>query len=290
MPTRKKTAAQLDREIHAVMSGQGTFGSGPGSGTHAASHAQDASNIPEEQSSTGWSHAYSSASTMRDSMMGLGYETSAIKGYDDGSFSFQTIQPELYKDRRGHIYRSKDEPGAREADDRGRLETIPRKLVSRHFARGGAMTVTDHSRGAVGTHPDEIHAAGGTIREAQPEKARAGRRGRGRAHATRANGSAAELYVDGVGHRIRNGYEIHWNWVARRDGKKIDGGALTGGNIPEFYATWPDKRGEAAIVEQLKRALREDWIPSGEFGTLKLSPKIHVTLRKSSSDVPIRGR
>jgi hypothetical protein len=78
----------------------------------------------------------------------------------------------MYKDNRGNIYRSKDEPGAQKAEDRGKLETIPRKLVSRHFAKSGAMTVTDHSKGVTGTHPDEIRAAGGKIHEAQPWKAR----------------------------------------------------------------------------------------------------------------------
>jgi hypothetical protein len=111
-----------------------------------------------------------------------------------------------------------------------------------------------------------------------------------RAHATRGAERAATLYVDGVGHRVKNGYEIHWNWTARRDGKKIDSGALTGGDIPEYYATWPDARGEVAIVEQLNKVLREEWIASGEFGSLKLSPTIHVTLKKSPSDLPIRGR
>lgn len=98
----------------------------------------------------------------------------------------------------------------------------------------------------------------------------------------------ADLFVEGVGHRLPRGYEIHWNWSARRDGVKIDGGALTGGNLPEFYETWPDARGEAAIVEQMKKILRDEWIPAGEFG-LSLSPKISVTLKKSSSEVPIRG-
>lgn len=289
----KKSAAQLDREINAVLYGHSTmkkFGSGPGSGTHAASHAEDAGDIPDDQSSTGWSHAFSVASQMRDSMESMGQPTSAIKAYGDGSFSFQTIQPQMYKDRRGNIYRSADEPGARRAADRGQLETIPEKLVSRHFDKRGSMTVTDHSKGAKGTHPDEIRAAGGRIDEAQPWKAR------GRSHATRAgattrarNGTAT-LYVEGVGHRLPRGYEIHWNWIARHGGKKIDGGALTGGSIPEFYETWPDPRGQSAIVEQMKRILRDEWITSGEFGTLKLSPKINVSLRKSSSDVPIRGR
>ena len=293
MPRRKKSAAQLDREInevlyrHSTIYGHSTmFGSGPGSGTHAGSHAEDAPSIPSSTSSTGWSTAHRIATEMRDSFASEGQPTSAIKAYPDGTFSFQHVQPEMYKDRHRNIYRSKDEPGARRADDRGQLETIPRKLVSRHYSTSGAMTVTDHSKGAIGTHPDEIKAAGGTIREAQPQKARAKR---GRAHATRGTSSAAQLHVDGVGHRIMNGYEIHWNWTARRDGKKIDGGALTGGNLPEFYRTWPDKQGEAAIVEQMKKVLREEWLPS-EFGSLKLSPKVNVTLRKSSSDVPIRGR
>lgn len=283
-PTTKKTAAQLDREIYEVLSQSsgGMFGSGPGSGTHSTSHADDAPSVPSASSSTGMSTAHRIATTMRDSFASQGHPTSAIKGYDDETFSFQHIQPQMYKDNRGNIYRSSDEPGARKAADRGKLETIPRKLVSRHFGKSGAMTVTDHSRGARGTHPDEIHAAGGKIREAQPWKAG------GRSHATRANG-AAILYVDGVGHRIQNGYEIHWIWTARRGGKKIDSGALSGGNIPEFYATWPDKRGEAAIVAQMKKLLRDEWIRGGEFGTLKLSPKVNVTLRKSGSDVPIRG-
>ena len=126
-------------------------------------------------------------------------------------------------------------------------------------------------------------AAGGSIRGEQSWT--------GRSHATRSSeGAAAKLYVEGVGHRIMNGYEIHWIWTARRGGKKIDGGALTGGNIPEFYETWPDQRGQTAIVEQMKKLLRDEWIAAGEFGALKLSPKVSVTLRKSASDVPIRGR
>ncbi|HSX23280.1 MAG TPA: hypothetical protein VLE97_10955 [Gaiellaceae bacterium] len=284
MPTRRKTAAQLDREIHAVLRGHSTtFGSGPGSGSHAASHAEDASDIADEESSTGRSHAYSVASQMRASMESMGQPTSAIKAYGDGSFSFQTIQPQMYKDRRGNIYRSPDEPGARKAADRGQLETIPEKLVSRHFDKRGSMTVSDHSRGAKGTHPEEIRAAGGKVVEAQPWKAR------GRLHSTRANG-VATLYVEGVGHRLPRGYEIHWNWTARRGGKKVDGGALTGGDIPEFYETWPDSRGQTAIVERMRKILRDEWIGRGEFGTLKLSPKVNVSLRRSSSEVPIRGR
>lgn len=98
--------------------------------------------------------------------------------------------------------------------------------------------------------------------------------------------STAYLHVEGVGHRLRHGYEIHWNWIARRDGKKIDGGALTGGDLPEFYETWPDYRGQTAIVEQMKKIMRE-WIRAGEFG-IDLSPKVSVSLRKSSSEVPIR--
>jgi hypothetical protein len=94
------------------------------------------------------------------------------------------------------------------------------------------------------------------------------------------------LYVEGVGHRLRHGYEIHWNWIARRDGKKIDGGALTGGDLPEFYETWPDYRGQTTIVGQMKKILRE-WIRSGEFG-VDLSSKVSVSLRKSGSEVPIR--
>ena len=99
-------------------------------------------------------------------------------------------------------------------------------------------------------------------------------------------GSSTYLYVEGVGHRLRHGYEIHWNWIARRDGKKIDGGALTGGDLPEFYETWPDYDGQTAIVAQVKKILRE-WIRSGEFG-VDLSPKLSVSLKKSSSEVPIR--
>lgn len=98
--------------------------------------------------------------------------------------------------------------------------------------------------------------------------------------------SRTYLYVEGVGHRLRNGYEIHWNWSARRDGKKIDGGALTGGNLPEFFETWPDYRGQTTIVDQMKKILRE-WIRSGEFG-VDLSSKVSVSLRKSSSEVPVR--
>lgn len=102
-----------------------------------------------------------------------------------------------------------------------------------------------------------------------------------------ARDASTYLYVEGVGHRLRNGYEIHWNWIARRDGKQIDGGALTGGDLPEFYETWPDHRGQTAIIEQLKKILRE-WIRAGEFGT-DLSSKISVSLSKSSSDVPSAG-
>ena len=97
----------------------------------------------------------------------------------------------------------------------------------------------------------------------------------------------AYLFVEGVGHRIRNGYEIHWNWIARRDGVKIDGGALTGGDLPEFYKTWPDIDGVTAIIEKMKKILHE-WVQSGEFGVRNLSPKVSVSLRKSSSEVPIR--
>jgi hypothetical protein len=39
----------------------------------------------------------------------------------------------------------------------------------------------------------------------------------------------------------------------------------------------------------MTKILREEWIPSGEFGILNLSPKVSVSLRKSGSDVPIRG-
>jgi len=175
-PTKKKSPAQLDREINEVLSRRnGTFGSGPGSGTHAASHAEDAPSIPSSTSSTGMSTSHRIATEMRDSFASEGHPThptSAIKGYGDETFSFQHIQPQMYKDHRGNIYRSKDEPDAQRADDRGKLETIPRKLVSRHFGKSGAMTVTDHSKGAAGTHPDEIRAAGGQIHEAQPRKAR----------------------------------------------------------------------------------------------------------------------
>ena len=173
MPIKKKTAAQLDREINEVLSGRGsTFGSGPGSGTHATSHAEDAPSIPSSTSSTGMSTSHRIATEMRDSFASEGHPTSAIKGYDDETFSFQHVQPEMYKDNRGNIYRSKDDPGAQKAEARGKLETIPKKLVSRHFGKSGAMTVTDHSKGAAGTHPDEISAAGGRIREAQPWKTR----------------------------------------------------------------------------------------------------------------------
>jgi len=108
-----------------------------------------------------------------------------------------------------------------------------------------------------------------------------------RAHATKKT-SPTQLFVEGVGHRLPHGYEIHWNWTARRGGKKIDGGALTGGEITEFYEEWPDYRGQADVVEQMKKTLRE-WISSGEFGPIDLS-KVNVSLRKSGSDVPIRGR
>lgn len=115
---------------------------------------------------------------------------------------------------------------------------------------------------------------------------------RSTAHATRkTEKDPAQLFVEGVGHRLPHGYEIHWNWTARRGGKKIDSGAITGGEsgeIPEFYEAWPDYRGQAAIVAQMKKTLRA-WISSGEFGPIDLS-KVNVSLRKSSSEVPIRGR
>jgi hypothetical protein len=99
----------------------------------------------------------------------------------------------------------------------------------------------------------------------------------------------AQLYVEGVGHRLPHGYEVHWTWTARRDGKKIDGGALTGGDLPEFYETWPAAHVQG-IVDMVKRMVREEWIAAGEFGALKLSPDVHVTLTKSGSEVPIRPR
>lgn len=169
---KKKSPAQLDREINEVLSGRnGTFGSGPGSGTHAASHAEDAPSIPSSTSSTGMSTSHRIATEMRNSFASEGNPTSAIKAYGDGTFSFQHIQPQMYKDHRGSVYQSKDDPDAQRADDRGKLETIPRKLVSRHYGKSGSMTVTDHSKGATGTHPDEIRAGGGQIHEAQPWKA-----------------------------------------------------------------------------------------------------------------------
>lgn len=102
--------------------------------------------------------------------------------------------------------------------------------------------------------------------------------------------AAADLFVEGVGHRLPRGYEVHWHWIARRGGVKVDSGALTGGDLPEFYETWPNAREEASIVAQMKKILREQWIPSGDFGSLKLSPKVSVTLQKSRSETPIRGR
>jgi len=108
-------------------------------------------------------------------------------------------------------------------------------------------------------------------------------------HGKPKGGRSTYLFVEGVGHRLPRGYEIHWNWIARRDGKKIDSGALTGGDLPEFYETWPDTRGVMAIVERVEKILREEWIPSGEFGA-NISSKVSVSLRKSSSEVPIRGR
>jgi len=151
-PIKKKTPAQLDREINEVLSGTGTFGSGPGSGTHAASHSSDAPSIPSSSSST------------LD-----GDEPCASRRNDDA----RLVRERRTADERDQgVYRSKDAPGTREAAARGRLETIPAKLVSRHFAKSGAMTVTDHSKGALGTHPDEIRNAGSAISEAQPWKAR----------------------------------------------------------------------------------------------------------------------
>ena len=97
------------------------------------------------------------------------------------------------------------------------------------------------------------------------------------------------LHVEGVGHKLPHGYETHWYWTVRRGDKKIDSGVLSGGDISEFYATWPDRREQAAIVERMKKTLRDDWIAGGEFGSLNLSPTVYVTLRKSNSDVPIRG-
>jgi len=106
-----------------------------------------------------------------------------------------------------------------------------------------------------------------------------------RAHATK---KAAQLYVEGTWWRNLQGYEIHWLWTARRDGKKVESGALSGGDIPDFYETLPDARGQAAIVEELKTQLRDEWIAKGEFGPLKIARTIHVTLEKPSGDIPFR--
>jgi len=112
---------------------------------------------------------------------------------------------------------------------------------------------------------------------------------RTRGHAAvQRSGSKPKLYVEGIGHRLPRGYEIHWNWTARQGDKKIDSGALTGGNLPEFYESWPDRREQASIVAEMKSIMRS-WISSGEFGPRDLSPTIDVTLRKSGSEMPIRG-
>jgi hypothetical protein len=93
--------------------------------------------------------------------------------------------------------------------------------------------------------------------------------------------SVAYLYVEGVGRRLPSGFEIHWNWVARRDGKKIDGGALTGGDLPEFYVAWPDYSGTKAIIRRMEKIMQA-WMAAGEFAVDNLAPKINVSLRQSN--------
>lgn len=136
-----------------------------GRATHSSDHADDAK---------GDAPNLNTARTMRDSMAKtLGHQTSAIKDHGDGTYSFQVVQPAMFKDNRGNIYRSKDEPGAQKAEARGKLESIPEKVVTRHFDKSGAMTVTDHSKGGATDHdghPASIKAAGGQIHEAQPWK------------------------------------------------------------------------------------------------------------------------
>jgi hypothetical protein len=93
-----------------------------------------------------------------------------------------------------------------------------------------------------------------------------------------------QLYVEGVGHRLRHGYEVHWSWITRRGDKKIDSGVLTG-DLPEFFETWPDYRGQKATIQQMKKIM-DAWVRAGEFGSgIK---KVSVALRKSHSEVPIR--
>src|SRR5271168_2519321 len=88
------------------------------------------------------------------------------------------------------------------------------------------------------------------VAEAQSALSREARKS---AHAAvkTANDRGTHLFVEGVAHRLPRGYEIHWNWTARRGGAKVDSGALTGGDLPEFYETWPNTRGEATIVAQV---------------------------------------
>jgi hypothetical protein len=93
-----------------------------------------------------------------------------------------------------------------------------------------------------------------------------------------------QLYVEGVGHRLRHGYEVHWSWITRRGDKKIESGVLTG-DLPEFFETWPDYRGQKAAVQQMKKIMAA-WVRAGEFGSS--IKKVSVSLRKSNSAVPIR--
>jgi len=189
-------------------------------------------------------------------------------------------------------------------------ETLDRKFRSRQL---DALTLSEKARQARGAAARWMKRSGAYARagefreadEAQTEAIALGQMAarleaevaqlRTRSHATMKRASrhdgdrTAHLFVEGVGHRLPHGYEIHWNWVAYRDGKKIDAGALSGGDLPEFYETWPDYDGLTPILKKMKSLMRA-WVLSGEFGVRDLSPNARVSIRKSSSEVPIRGR
>lgn len=97
----------------------------------------------------------------------------------------------------------------------------------------------------------------------------------------------AHLFITGVGHKVRNGYEIHWSWVAYRGEKLIDKGVMTGGDLVEGVDTWPDKKGMAEIVKEQKRLIAKYWM--NEFFVDNVDPDVNVTLRKSSDETLIRG-